>query len=87
MTVPRIPLPGPAQRFATPAGRLEGKAARSHLGGTNVQHSAADGRSERIAKRFEQPLLAAAVLTIPLIILEFLPPADPWREIAVALNC
>jgi hypothetical protein len=35
------------------------------LGGTNVQHAAVDERTERIPQRFEQPLLAAAVLTIP----------------------
>jgi voltage-gated potassium channel len=45
-----------------------------------------DERSERIEKRFERPLLLAAVLTIPVTILQLLPPADPWRTIADALN-
>lgn len=45
-----------------------------------------DERSERIAKRFERPLLVAAVLTIPVTILQLLPPKDPWRTIADVLN-
>lgn len=45
-----------------------------------------DDRSERIAKRFERPLLVAAVLTIPVTILQLLPPADPWRTIADVMN-
>jgi voltage-gated potassium channel len=45
-----------------------------------------DDRSERLANRFERPLLVAAVLTIPVTILQLLPPADPWRTIADVLN-
>lgn len=45
-----------------------------------------DERSARISKRFEVPLLVAAVLTIPVTILQLLPPADPWRTIADVLN-
>jgi voltage-gated potassium channel len=45
-----------------------------------------DERSERIAQRFERPLLVAAVLTIPVTIFQLLPPADPWRTIADVLN-
>lgn len=45
-----------------------------------------DERSERIAKQFERPLLVAAVLTIPVTVLQLLPPADPWRTIADVLN-
>ena len=45
-----------------------------------------DERSERIARRFERPLLVAAVLTIPVTILQLLPPADPWRTIADIVN-
>jgi voltage-gated potassium channel len=45
-----------------------------------------DERSERVAKRFERPLLVAAVLTIPVTILQLLPPADPWRTIADVTN-
>ena len=43
-------------------------------------------RGARIAGRFERPLLVAAVLTIPVTILQVLPPADPWRTIADVLN-
>jgi hypothetical protein len=45
-----------------------------------------DERSHRIAKRFERPLLVAAVLTIPVTILQLLPAADPWRTIADVLS-
>ena len=45
-----------------------------------------DERSERMARRFERPLLVAAVLTIPVTILQLLPPADPWRTIADVMN-
>ena len=36
-----------------------------------------DERSERIAKRFETPLLVAAVLTIPVTALQLLPAEEP----------
>lgn len=45
-----------------------------------------DERSERIAERFERPLIVAAVLTIPVTILQLLPPPDPWRTVADILN-
>jgi voltage-gated potassium channel len=45
-----------------------------------------DERSTRIAKRFERPLIVAAVLTIPVTILQLLPPPDPWRTVADVLN-
>lgn len=45
-----------------------------------------DERSERIAAHFETPVLVASVLTIPVTILELLPPPDPWRTIGDALN-
>ena len=45
-----------------------------------------DARDDRIADRFERPLVVAAVLTIPVTILQLLPPADPWRTIADVLN-
>jgi voltage-gated potassium channel len=47
---------------------------------------AIDKRGERIASVFERPLLVAAVLTIPVTILQLLPPADPWRTIADVMN-
>lgn len=43
-------------------------------------------RSDRIAQRFDGPLLLAAVLTIPVTIAQLLPPSEPWRTIADALN-
>jgi hypothetical protein len=45
-----------------------------------------DERSKRIARRFEPPVILAAVLTIPVTILQFLPPPDPWRTMADVLN-
>jgi hypothetical protein len=45
-----------------------------------------DEQSERIAKRFERPLIVAAVLTIPVTILQLLPPPDPWLTMADVLN-
>ena len=45
-----------------------------------------DERSARVAKRFERPLIVAAVLTIPVTILQLLPPPDPWRTVADVLN-
>jgi voltage-gated potassium channel len=45
-----------------------------------------DKRSSRIAKRFELPLVVAAVLTLPVTILQLLPAGDPWRTIADVLN-
>lgn len=45
-----------------------------------------DERSERIAKQFETPLIVAAVLTLPVTILQLLPPPDPWRTVADVLN-
>jgi voltage-gated potassium channel len=45
-----------------------------------------DARSQRIADRFEQPLLIAAGLTIPVIVLQRLSVPDPWRTLVDALN-
>jgi voltage-gated potassium channel len=45
-----------------------------------------DERSDRIAQRFERPLVLAAVLTIPVTILQLLPPPDPWRTLGDVLN-
>jgi uncharacterized membrane protein len=45
-----------------------------------------DERSERIAKRFEVPLLVAAVLVIPAIIVEESSVGEPWSSLAVVLN-
>lgn len=45
-----------------------------------------DARSERVAKRFERPVLIAATLTIPVTILQLLPAPNPWLTIADVLN-
>lgn len=45
-----------------------------------------DERSDRIAKRFERPLLVAAVLTIPVTILQLSPHGEPLRTISDVLN-
>jgi hypothetical protein len=45
-----------------------------------------DERSERIARRFEVPMLVAAVLVIPLLILEESDVGEPWDTVAVILN-
>jgi voltage-gated potassium channel len=45
-----------------------------------------DERSKRVAKRFEKPLLVAAVLTIPVTILQLLPADNPWLTLAEVLN-
>lgn len=45
-----------------------------------------DARSERIARRFELPMLVAAVLVIPLLILEESDVGEPWTTVAIVLN-
>jgi voltage-gated potassium channel len=66
-------------------------AGTSTMAGTTHQARAAretamNERSDRVAKHFEMPLLVAALLTLPVTILELLPPADPWFTIANVLN-
>lgn len=45
-----------------------------------------DERSQRIADRFQRPLLIAAGLTVPVIILQLLSPPQPWRTLIEVLN-
>jgi voltage-gated potassium channel len=45
-----------------------------------------DPRSERIAKRFDVPMLIAAALVIPTIIIEEAGPGEPLESLAVVLN-
>ncbi len=45
-----------------------------------------DERSERIQRRFEGPVLAAALLVIPGIAVEEARPGDPWETLAAATN-
>jgi hypothetical protein len=44
-------------------------------------------RSERIERRFELPILIAAVLVIPVILVEESSLGKPWDTIAAVLNC
>jgi voltage-gated potassium channel len=45
-----------------------------------------DERSRRIAKRFEVPVLIAAVLVIPVIVIEESSVSDTWKTIGGILN-
>ena len=43
-------------------------------------------RSTRIARRFEVPMLVAALLVIPVIAVEQADVGEPWRAIAGVVN-
>jgi voltage-gated potassium channel len=45
-----------------------------------------DERSERLQRRFELPILIAALLVIPVIAVEESSPGDPWEAIAAVAN-
>lgn len=45
-----------------------------------------DERSERIAKRFEWPMVIAALFVIPLVVLEQADLGQPWSTVADVLN-
>jgi voltage-gated potassium channel len=45
-----------------------------------------DERAERIARRFEVPMLVAAVLVVPLLILEESDVGETWDTVATVLN-
>jgi voltage-gated potassium channel len=45
-----------------------------------------DERSRRIAERFEMPMIVAALLVIPVIVIEESPVGEPWDSIAAVLN-
>jgi voltage-gated potassium channel len=45
-----------------------------------------DERSARIAARFEAPMLIAALLVVPAIIIEESSPGKPWETVGVVLN-
>jgi voltage-gated potassium channel len=93
----RIAPPRPGERFASASPRplplppyravTTRELAGSRTEATVVELIAVmDERSEQIARRFERPLIVAAVLTIPVTILQLLPPPDPWRTMADVLN-
>jgi hypothetical protein len=43
-----------------------------------------DERSERVARRFELPVLIAALLVIPVIVVEQSDWGDPWKTLAAS---
>lgn len=45
-----------------------------------------DERARRLEAKFEWPMLAAAVLVIPAIVIESSDPSEPWSTVAVVLN-
>ena len=45
-----------------------------------------DERSERLQRRFDLPVMVAALLTIPLIVIEESNFGQPWDGIGVAIN-
>jgi voltage-gated potassium channel len=45
-----------------------------------------DARSERIARRFDLPMLVAALLVVPVVAVEQSHLDDPWRFLAAILN-
>jgi voltage-gated potassium channel len=45
-----------------------------------------DERSERVAKRFELPVLVAALLVIPLLILDQADPGGAWEVVEIVLD-
>jgi voltage-gated potassium channel len=58
-------------------------------GGTTragVEHACVDERSERWARRFELPLLIAALLVIPMLVLDQAELGEPWDTIETVLD-
>jgi voltage-gated potassium channel len=51
-----------------------------------VEQVPMDERSARIAQRFELPMIVAALLVIPVIVIEESPVGEPWDTIAAVLN-
>jgi hypothetical protein len=45
-----------------------------------------DERSERVARQFELPVLIAALLVIPVIVVEQSDWGDPWKTLGVIVN-
>ena len=68
-----------------PSGERKLLAARGLLGSCRTEPPM-DERSERIAKRFEVPMLIAATLVIPTIIIEEAGPGEPLATLGVVLN-
>lgn len=49
-------------------------------------YSAVEPRSERVARAFEIPILVAALLVIPVIVIEESSIGEPWKTLAAVLN-
>ncbi len=60
--------------------------ALSGSGGSASNKTDMNDRSTRIARRFELPMLVAALLVIPVIAVEQSDAGEPWRTIAGVLN-
>lgn len=45
-----------------------------------------NARAARMERRLQWPVLVAALLVLPLIVVEQASPAEPWRTIAAVLN-
>ena len=71
---------GSARAFGSPPAPSVGD--RALLSNT----TGVETRSERLAKRFEIPVLVAAVLVVPVIFIEESPVGEPWDTIAVVVN-
>jgi voltage-gated potassium channel len=54
--------------------------------GSCVEPNDVDERSQRIQRRLEWPVVVAALLTIPLLVIEESNSGDPWQGLATALN-
>jgi voltage-gated potassium channel len=52
----------------------------------HVERLSVDERAERVERRVEKPLLIAALLTIPAIVIEQSAAREPWPTIATVLN-
>ena len=78
----------PASTSSAPAHRSQrGRAvARERSAAATVESVGMDERSERIARRFERPMLVAALLVIPLLVLEESNLGQPWTTVAAFLN-
>jgi voltage-gated potassium channel len=55
-------------------------------GSSQVAWSGADPRSQRIQQRFEWPVVIAALLTIPILVIQESHLGEPWEEIGTLLN-
>jgi voltage-gated potassium channel len=62
------------------------EAAASGSGHANVETPGVDERAERFERRFEAPIVVAALLVIPIIVVEQSSPGEPWSTLAAVGN-